>query len=422
MMNTIRALINSKLFKDSFLFSFFSFLNSGLNFILLLVLAHFLSVADYGNLNLYSIFVTLVSFVISLNTNGYLSVVFFNRDHTYINQVINVVITISFGVLIFLFLFFSFSPFVINCIGLQLPFIYISLFVCFFQSVTSLFLDLLRLEEKVNLYGSVSVLQVFSNVVITIFLITIFKLGWESRAFAQITVSLFFFIVSLILFSKKKYLGLCRIRKDIFVDSLKFGLPLIPHAISSWIRQGFDRYVINSIYDVTVVGVYSLSFNIANIIHLVGYAFNSANSVYIYKLLSKNDDCVTQKLSRLTIFMIVFFLVLTIFISMASYNLIPIFFPKYVVSLSNLLPLCFAAMFQCIYYLYVNYLFYYQKTKILMIITFTVSLFHLVLTLLLTKYSVAFVAYINMFSNAIITLLVYLYSQRLYKLKIIWKK
>ncbi len=417
MKSLFRALIQSKLFKDSFLFSTFSFLNSGLNFVLLIVLARFLSVEGYGNLNLYSIFITLVGFIITLNTNGYLSVVFFNKGREYINQVINIVIFISIAVTLFLFIIFVLFDPLSNLIGLRGFLLYISLLICLFQSITSLFLDLLRLEDSVKMYGIVSVLQVFFNVALTIIFIIILQIGWESRVYAQFLVSILFFSNSLILLYKRGYLNCFKISRDILLRALSFGLPLIPHAISSWIRQGFDRYVINNVYDIGVVGIYSLSFNIANIIHLVGYAFNSANSIYIYKLLAQNKDESAVKLSRLTNGMIVFFVLLTIIVCFASYYFIPILFPQYFISLSTLLPLCISSMFQCLYYLFVNYIFYFQKTKILMYITFSVSLTHLLLSIWLTKYSVTFVALINLVSNAIILMLVYYYSQRLYKLK-----
>lgn len=417
MKKMFRALIKSKLFKDSFFFSIFSFLNSALNFVLLIVLAHFLSVEGYGNLNLYSIFVTLIGFIVTLNTNGYLSVIFFNKGHEYIDQVINIVFFISLGVTSFLLVVFFLFDSLSNYVGLQDFYIYISLLICFFQSITTLFLDLLRLEESVKMYGIVSVLQVFFNVVLTILFIIILKMGWESRVYAQFLMSSLFFINSLILLHKRGYLKKFRISGEVLLRALNFGLPLIPHAISSWIRQGFDRYVINNVYDIGIVGVYSLSFNISNIIHLVGFAFNSANSVYIYKLLAQNKDDSVIKLSRLTNGMIIFFVLLTIIVCFCSYYLIPILFPQYLISLSTLLPLCISAMFQCLYYLFVNYLFYFQKTKILMYITFSVSLAHLLLSIWLTKYSVSFVAVINMVSNGIILMLVYYYSQRLYKLK-----
>ena len=75
------ALINkirtNTLFRNGTLFAFFSFLNSGIGFLLLLVLASFIPPSEYGELNLFNTFVTLLSIFISLNATGIIAVDFF---------------------------------------------------------------------------------------------------------------------------------------------------------------------------------------------------------------------------------------------------------------------------------------------------------------------------------------------------------
>jgi O-antigen/teichoic acid export membrane protein len=109
------------------------------------------------------------------------------------------------------------------------------------------------------------------------------------------------------------------------------------------------------------------------------------------------------------------FIVFTTFTFLASYIFIYKYMPEYSGSLKYLFPLCISMLFQSIYFLYVNYLFYYRKTKVLMYITFLVSILHIILSYLLTPYSVQFTAYISVFSSSLICLLVYLYSKHLLK-------
>ena len=92
------------------------------------------------------------------------------------------------------------------------------------------------------------------------------------------------------------------------------------------------------------------------------------------------------------------------------------FFPKYIGLLEFIIPQCMGAMFQCFYLLFVNFLFYYKKTKKLMFITFGFSLLHAILSLILTKYSIFYTVYIGLLSNFLIALGVFLYSRKVYKL------
>ena len=100
-------------------------------------------------------------------------------------------------------------------------------------------------------------------------------------------------------------------------------------------------------------------------------------------------------------------------IYVAALFLLPVVFPQYIDSRIYLFPLCIASMFQCLYLVYVNILFYYKKTKQLMYITFPLAIIHAVLSVIFTKYGAVYAAYIALFVNALIALTVYLYSQKI---------
>ena len=89
------------------------------------------------------------------------------------------------------------------------------------------------------------------------------------------------FFVSIYFLIRRGYLQRLIPNKETVKSALAFGIPLIPHSASAWIRQGLDRYVINYFYMATQVGIYSFAYNFANIIQIIGLAFNATNS-YIY--------------------------------------------------------------------------------------------------------------------------------------------
>ncbi len=420
----IRTLIcSNKLFRNGFLFSFFSFLNSGINFLLLIILAKFISSADYGVLNLFNISLTLIGIFISLNTTGLFSVEYFNYPQATISKIIGNTFFITSCVFLFLNItLLIFPSLYVKYTGIPLNFLFIGLAICYFQVFSNVLLDIWRLEEKVILYGVFSCITVFFNFLITLLLIIHYKFSWEGRVYAQIGVCVCSFVFSIVVLVRKKYLRKFSLDRKYIKELLAFGIPLIPHSISTWFRQGVDRYIINAYFPLAMVGVFSLSFNVANIIHIVGFAFNATNSVYIYKLLSENRENASSILLKQTWQMIYFFIGFTIIVITASHFFFPIFFPQYEVSLKYLFPLGISAMFQCIYYLFVNYLFYFKRTKWLMYITFSVSLCHLVLSLILTRYSVLYTAYITLFSNFLITLLVIIYSQKLFSINFFYWK
>ena len=118
----------------------------------------------------------------------------------------------------------------------------------------------------------------------------------------------------------------------------------------------------------------------------------------------------------MTIYSIIFFFFATLFAIIFIYSIIKFYLPVYNDEISYVIPLCIMGFFQCIYYLFVNYLFFFEKTKSLMLITFLISIIHLVLTFLFVKNSASILAYIGLFSTFLITFFVVLLSTKNYSL------
>ena len=187
---------------------------------------------------------------------------------------------------------------------------------------------------------------------------------------------------------------------------LMWGVPLIPHLATSWIKQGGDRYIINYYYTFAEVGIFSFALNLSNIIDMIGSAFNQTNSVSIYQVLSSNLDDKWERLQRQTKAIFIVYTIGVVAVLAVCSILIPLVLPRYAASLPYFYLLALSGYFQCIYFLYTNYLFYYDKTKDLMMITFFSSLLHLMLSMWLTQYSLYYTCLIYVFLKFIMVALV----------------
>ena len=152
--------------------------------------------------------------------------------------------------------------------------------------------------------------------------------------------------------------------------------------------------------------------NLAAIIAIIGNAFNSSNSVYIYKKLSDGYDKAKVTLRKQTMLVSIVFVVVSALVILFSWNLIHFFLSKYTKSIEYIIPLGIGAFFQCIYLLYVNYLFYHKKTVTLMSITLTTGLIQLGLSLWLTRYSVLYTAYISMGISILTAFIVMMFAKK----------
>lgn len=409
----ISRIIQNNSFRNGIFFSLFSFLNSGISFLIMMLMARYVQPESYGQLSLFTTMISLLSIFICLNTNGLIGVNFFTVSKKTIQRLLNVTLITSLLVyLLFLTVTLLLKSQFEDWTGLDTVFQFCAVSVCLLQVVSSALLDIWRLEEKVGRYGVFSLLMVFSNLVLTILFVALMKLDWQGRVYAQVLTSVLFSIIAFVVLVKKGYLKQVLPLKQDFVEGYKFGIPLIPHSTSFWLRQGLDRYIINSFFVQSAVGIFSFAYNFANIIQIIGSAFNASYSVNIYKTLATADVDSVKRLRYNCRYLVGIYLLLTLLICLLAAVLVPFAFPKYNDCIAYLFPLCGGAMFQCFYLVYVNILFFYKKTKILMYITFTCSLLHCIMSFLLTKYGVIYTAYISLFSNIWIFIGVYWYSKK----------
>lgn len=405
-----RTLVNGTLF------SIYAFLGRGIGFLLLIILANYIPPADYGKLSLFNTVVTLVGYVIGFSTAGYFSVSFFKESkETFHQDFTSIILFVVLSSAIVAFVFGVFGNQISVIAGIEPYLLWWGLAIAVFNLFFHIHQDYYRLKENLLSYGVLSIGNALLNAVVSLILVITFAQGWLGRINAQVLVTLFFGLIALYVFIKDDFFNF-RIKKERLSLILFWGIPQIPHLATNWIRQGCDQYIINYNYSTHEVGLFSFALNLVSIITMVGIAFNSSNSVTIYKILA--DDSIPDKKNALTrntrnIFLI--YLLATIGVLIFSVVFVPLLLPKYVECIPYFVILSLYGFMVCLYFLFCNYLFYYNKTKNLMYITFGTSILHLILSLLLTRYSLYITSIIYMVSQTFCVFLVYNLSMKTLK-------
>ena len=147
--NFITRLLYNKNVQSGSIFAFFSFLNQGLNFFLLIILSRYILPTSYGNLNLFYTAVSVVGYVICLCTSGIVSIKYFKVSRETLARYINVVLSSTLIVSAILsFIILLFPNFVLQISSIE-PFLQgICIYLFSTAVVYNLLLDIYRLEEK----------------------------------------------------------------------------------------------------------------------------------------------------------------------------------------------------------------------------------------------------------------------------------
>ena len=405
MLYKLLRLKNSTIFKGG-LFSIFSFFNKGLNFILLIVIAKYLAPDDYGYLSLYTTLVTLLGFFICLGSEGYMAVAYFRSSIDEFKKVVSTLLCIPFFVAIVLcIVVFVISFYSTSFLDVPILYAFGAIIYVFLNVFVNICLDYFRIQEKIIKYGIYSCSYATLNFFITLIFIISFNSGWPGRIYSMILCAAVYYIIAYCIFFKNKLISFKSISKEVFCSIIRWGVPIIPHHASAWIKQGCDRYIINAHYTTYEVGIFSFALNLTNIMNMIGVAFNASNSVDIYKSLS-NQSFSLDKMRTYVKRMLVFYIVVLGLIAICASLIVPALLPKYVSSLIYFYILLPCSYLQCVYFLYCNFLFYYGKNIQIMFITFGTSILHLTFSLIFTSFSLIYTALIYSITQLVVILLI----------------
>ena len=409
----IRELKSNKTLLNGAFFSIFAFIGRGISFLLLIVLASYIPPSDYGKLSLFNTVVMLLGFFMAFSTTGYFGISYFREDRKTFHQDFSfVILMLVLSAVIVSFIFLLFGQPLSSLAGINENLLWWALLIAIAHVPFQLHLDYYRLQEKVRLYGVLNIGNAVLNAVFSLLLVITFAQGWMGRVNTHIWVSVFLGFIAISFFIKNGFFDF-NIKKERMKLILLWGLPQIPHLATNWIRQGCDQYIINYNYSTQEVGLFSFALNLVGIITMIGLAFNSSNSVTIYQVLSNKEIADKRKVLNSNTRSIFFvYLAATALTVVFAFTFVPFVLPKYTDSLPYLAILSIYGFMVCMYLLFCNYLFYYGHTKKLMYITFGTSIIHLLLSLLLTRYSLYFTTFIYVVSQSICVALVYGYSRR----------
>ena len=220
MLKLIHNILTNKSVQSGSVFAFFSFLNQGLNFFLLIILSRYILPASYGYLNLFYTAVGVVSYIICLCTSGIVSIKYFKVSREILSKYINVVLSSTLIVAAFLLLLAALFPdFIIRISNIQPSMQVICIYLCATTVVYNLLLDIYRLEEKTFKYGILTTVSTLINIVLSLLLVIGLKQDWRGRVEANIIVSTIFLFWGCINLVQKGYLKRIMPTKAIYKET-----------------------------------------------------------------------------------------------------------------------------------------------------------------------------------------------------------
>ena len=275
------------LFENMGLFFIASFIPKTISFFLVPLYTRCLTTEDYGIADLLFNTVQIVLPFVTLQIQD--AVLRFSMDIKYDKSEVfsnGLSITLKGGLLIILL------SIVLKATGIfSLPMGYWVFFIItyFTGAFTNIFSYFCRGIGKIKILTVSSIAGIVVTVILNLFLLLVLKIGLSGYLVANAAGQLISIII--IYFGAKlyKYTNIKIKNYKLKKEMIFFSIPMIFSAISWWINNGSDRYILTYFAGFSSVGIYAVSSKIPTIISTLGSVVSRAYSISAIKDLDIED-------------------------------------------------------------------------------------------------------------------------------------
>lgn len=270
-------------------------------------------------------------------------------------------------------------------------------------------------EEKVNfrykklvvLSLTVSILQPLCGIVA----VFISKNKVNARI---ISIAIINFIMFAGLFFSKMKNNRIFYSKNIWIYSLKFSLPLIPHYLSQTVLNTADRIMIGKFVGDKQAGIYSLAYSLALMSTLFNGAIMETMSPWMYLKIQEKKIKDIENIAYLSLILVGIINLLLIAIAP---EIIKFFAPpEYYQAVLIVPPISMSVIFLFSYDLFAKYEFYYEKTFFIMIASISGAILNIILNyIFIRKYGYLAASYTTLVCFILYALGHYLFMNRICK-------
>ena len=281
-------------------------LSRGLAFVLLPLYTRHLSPTDYGIVAVTLTIVSVLSVVLPLGLHGASARFYFATPDTAERRTTNGTIwmasIVSAGALALLLDRFGSPLFEVLFPAVSFdPYVRLGIWAAFLSVIGLVPLSILQAQERPQAYV---LLSLFSSVA-TAATIVVLVVWRNEGAYGYLRGAVLGGLVAagpIVVLTARTVSR--RMRLQVLLAALAYGVPLVPHALAGWALELSDRAILARFVRLEEVGVYALGYQLGAAVGIVGSAFNSAWVPIFFGGLSRDDPAAERELARLATYFI----------------------------------------------------------------------------------------------------------------------
>ena len=414
--------LHKTLVKETFVYTLTDVIGKAMSFILLPIVSYFLPPSELGIATNFTVLTTLIILLAGLAIVNSIPYFFYEQNKEENVSLISNLLMLCLGLCVVVGgLASCFSQLIFEYLQLSLHIQLLGVVFVIGSLISSINLILLRLENKPKQFAVLQILQIILHAAFVILFVIVLRGGGEGKIYAEVLVFSIIGMIHLVMMLKKGYISL-RFQVQWIKRLLRFGLPLLPHSISFWLKSGMDKIFITTYCGLQFNGLYSMAISVSSVYTMLMQSFFNAYTPNLQKRLAGFDGGQCYEEKRSIVKQIYMIYALFGVVGMMAIAVCWVIFhymidSKYLPAMAYI-PLIILANFIYTFYNFtIEFIYKVKKTLVMGIITFTGSLIQMLLSYVLIKeYGVMGAVYSLLTGNTLITIGISVYSNMVYRM------
>lgn len=376
---------------------------SGINFLLIIIFTHYLSVNDYGIVSIYLSYTLFLNVIIGLNTQGSIGVakVYFDESKYY--GYLASILLLSYISFIFFVLFvFVFNEYIADFTELSNSLLYLLVLHSFGMFCYSFITTKYIFERKAQYSCILTLLISFSMLILSYIGIKYDFFIEEQYIIRILSLAIPYIVCIFIVFFKIIYNNnpLNNFKENI-IFCLPICIPLIFHGFSHIVLSQTDKIMLQKILENNgVVGIYSFTSTFTHVLNTISVALNNTWVPIFYNFLKEKN---LSMLTRRTKLYANFYTMMVLGFLMLVPEIIFLLAQEDYYEGILMIPIMVLPIFLSFIYLFaVNFELYHKETKLVATGTFLAALINILLNHIL-------IPYYGMYGAAYATFIAYIF-------------
>ncbi len=351
-----------------------NFIQKGISVITVPVFSRLLSTAEYGDLNVYNSWFTILSILVALGmANGMHMqglVKFSDRRDAFTSALQGLTLTLVLGWALLYYPLRTFWNGLLTMSTLQMSAMLISVWT---GAVFGLWANSQRVEYRYRALLVVTVICSVVKPVAEIFAV----LHFEDRVGAKVMAT------ALVELAAYGWLFVAQIRKgkvffsgEVWKYALGFCIPLLPHYLSQTLLNQADRIMIRDLLGQEEAGIYGLAYSVSLVLSILVTALGQSLSPWLYERIKQKKE---KEIGGIVYFLMLFLAALSLLLILLAPEVVAVFAPpRYADGIRCIPPVTIGIYFTFCYSVYAKFPFYYEKKAAIAAATLICALLNII--------------------------------------------